>query len=73
MGEINYAAANPLIIREKWDMKRQRGILCIGHKHTATAQAGFALMEKTAGSEAIVRTLGVSGILAKASKKYIID
>jgi len=68
MGELGAAKAGIWLLPDKYNEKTQRGIIKVGNKYVNELKAALALIDKIDGSEAIVRSLTVSGMLNKASK-----
>ncbi|MBI2134028.1 hypothetical protein HYU11_05075 [Candidatus Woesearchaeota archaeon] len=58
------------VLQDKWDIKRQRGILSGERKSMDNIKASLCLAGKAGENQAIIRSLGMSGILKKAIKKY---
>lgn len=54
-----------------FDYGMQRGILKINHKYLDKLRTAMAMIEKIEGYDAIVRTIGVSGIIKKTKDKYM--
>ena len=70
-GELGTSRAGLWLIPERWDAQKQRGILRVNHKHVDHARSSLALVKKIEDQPVICRSRGVSGILKKASQKYI--
>lgn len=60
-----------IMIPEKYNAKRQRGLIRVAHTGLDTLRASLALVQKVGDDDAIVRSLGASGILMKAHKKFV--
>ena len=53
------------------EFKNKRGILRVGNKYVDHIKASFCFVRKINKQDAIVRSLGVSGILNKARSKFV--
>ncbi|MDP7457353.1 MAG: Rpp14/Pop5 family protein [Candidatus Woesearchaeota archaeon] len=71
MGNMESAKSNMKFIEEKWDSNKQKGIIRVNHKYVDHLKASLALIDNINKEEVIVRSLGVSGILKKATNKYV--
>ncbi|HLF54237.1 MAG TPA: Rpp14/Pop5 family protein [Candidatus Nanoarchaeia archaeon] len=60
-----------MVLPETFNKDKQRGLIKIGHKNVEELKASLALINQIEQQPVIVRTIGVSGILAKAEKRYI--
>ena len=70
-GEFGMAYAGLNMISNTYDAQKQKGLLRVNNKHTDTAKTALALVTRIDEQPVIIRTLGISGILAKATKKYL--
>jgi ribonuclease P/MRP protein subunit POP5 len=71
VGDLGVAQAGLQFIRERWDNTRKRGIARVNHTSVDLLRASFVFIESMKNKKVIVRSLGVSGILAKAHQKYL--
>jgi ribonuclease P/MRP protein subunit POP5 len=71
LGQLGMAKAGVIILKDKWNKDKQRGILRVNNKHVDNLKAALTFVEKINGADAIVRSVGVSGILKKAENKYL--
>ena len=71
VGDLGMAQAGLQFVKEKWNASKQRGIARVSHKSTDLLKASFVFVQRVKNKKVIVRSLGVSGILAKAQEKYI--
>ena len=71
VGELGAARAGVIVLGNKWDEQTQRGIIKVIHKHVDAVKASFVFIDKIDGKDAIVRSLGVSGILRKAENNFL--
>jgi ribonuclease P/MRP protein subunit POP5 len=72
LGRLDSAKAGVIIISNKYDLKKQRGLIRINHKYVNLVKSALIFISKINGKRAIIKTLGVSGILKKADSKYLI-
>ncbi len=70
-GEKVLADAHAVVLKDCWVEDSQKGIIKINHNHVDSIKASLLLVERIDGTEAIIKTLGVSGILKKAKAKYL--
>ena len=59
------------VFPEKYNMENQRGLIRVEHRNLDELKASLALINKIEEQPVIVRSIGASGILAKAERKYI--
>ncbi|MBW3012814.1 hypothetical protein KY325_03390 [Candidatus Woesearchaeota archaeon] len=67
-GEHGAAQADPVLVKNKWDPSKQKGVICINHKWIDHMKASLALMKEIRSKNVIVRSLTVSGMINKACK-----
>jgi ribonuclease P/MRP protein subunit POP5 len=60
-----------MLIPDKYNVAKQRGLIRVGHRNTDELKASLTLIKEIEEQPVIVRSIGASGILAKAEKKYI--
>ena len=70
LGHLGMAKAG-LIPIDIWDENMQRGIIRVNNKHVKELQASLIFVDNIQGKEAIVKSVGASGILRKAQQKYL--
>lgn len=73
LGTRESSLAGMIILKERYNQDKQRGIIKISHKYVDKLRASFCFIEKIGGQKVIVRSLGTSGILKKAHEKYILE
>jgi ribonuclease P/MRP protein subunit POP5 len=73
LGELGLAEAGIRLIDNDYDSIKQRGIIRVGHKHVERLGLALAMIQKIGRTDAVVRCVGVSGILNKAEEKYILS
>ena len=71
LGQLGVAKAGIIPLANKWNPELQRGIVRVGHKHIDAVKAALMLADKIDNKEVIFRSVGVSGILKKAERKYL--
>ena len=59
------------VLPEKYNASKQRGLIRVAHKSLNSMRASLALVSQVEQQPVIIRSLGASGIIAKAEKKYI--
>lgn len=69
-GSQGIAKFKPRLLSDKWDFERQRGVLVAERKGMEKVKAAVCLVSGVGNSRAIIRGLGVSGILKKALAKH---
>ena len=72
LGDYGMAKANINILSNKWNEELQRCIVKVNHKYAEALRAALTLVDKINDQKVIIRSLGISGILRKAEKKYLI-
>jgi len=71
LGELGCAEAGIMIMKDKYDQKTQRGLIRVDNKSLDKLRATLSLVEQINKQNAIVRSVGASGILKKAEANYI--
>ena len=71
LGQLGVAKAGIIPLENKWEPNLQRGIIKVSHKHVDAVKAALTFGDKINGKEMIFRSLGVSGIINKAERKYL--
>ena len=71
LGTIGTARAGIIMINDKFNPEMQRGILKVSNKHVDEMRASLVFIKSINGKEAIVKSVGASGILKKAQQKYL--
>ena len=71
LGQLGTARAGLMVLNNKWDAQRQRGIMKVGHKHVDALKAALMFASKIKNNDVIFRSLGVSGILRKAENRFL--
>ena len=71
LGQRGTAKAGIVTLNNKWDAEKQRGIIKVSHKHVDDVKASLVFAKKIGSKDAIIRSLGVSGVLKKADNNYL--
>jgi ribonuclease P/MRP protein subunit POP5 len=71
LGSFGAANAGILPIDNKWDKDLQKGIIKVSNKHLDMLKSSLIFIKQVDGKEAIIRSLGASGILRKTQQKYL--
>jgi len=71
IGELGAGKAGIKFLEDKFNQELQRGLVKVNHKYVDHLRASLALINDIDEKEVIVRSVGVSGILKKAEKKYL--
>lgn len=69
-GQHGLAKSKLRVLADKWEYERQRGVIVAERKSVESVKAAFCLAGRVGKSAAVIRCLGVSGILKKAVAKY---
>jgi len=72
LGQLEAAKAGIMILINKWNPQLQKGIIKINHKHIDAVKSSLIFIEKIDNKEVICRSIGISGILNKVERKYLI-
>jgi len=71
LGQLGAAKAGIITLPNKWNTELQRGIIKVSHRHVDALRAALIFADKIDNNDAIFRSVGVSGILNKAEKRYL--
>ncbi len=71
LGELGTAKAGINMLRDKFDTASSRGIIRVNNSYVDSLRSALSLISNFNGEQAIVRSVGVSGILKKACNKYL--
>ena len=71
LGKLGAAEAGVIMLKERYDEKKNKGILRCAHKYVDQVKAALAFRTEIDKAPVIFRTLGVSGIIKKAHAKYM--
>ncbi|MFB6076280.1 MAG: Rpp14/Pop5 family protein [Candidatus Aenigmatarchaeota archaeon] len=70
MGEFETAKCNVWVVKDKWNDKKQIGLVKCNHNHVKHVRSALALIEMLGDIKVIIKTLGVSGTMRGAEKKF---
>ncbi len=71
LGSVGMARAGIITMNDQWNEDMQRGIIRVNNRHVDDLKASLVFAGSIDGKEAIVRSVGASGILKKAKQKYL--
>ncbi len=71
LGELGASKAGIWILKEKFNPSMQRGIIKVNHLYLAHLKSVLLMVDKIGNQKAILKSVGVSGILKKAENKYL--
>ncbi len=72
LGELEFAKAGIIVIANTFDEKIMRGLIRVNNKYLAHLKGALTLISGINEQPVIFRVLGVSGIVNKALKKYMV-
>ena len=70
LGSLGMAKAGILPLDDQWSQDMQRGIIRVNNKQVDNVKAAFVFVKSIGAHEAIVRSIGASGVLKRAKQKY---
>lgn len=68
LGDLGMAKAGIMFLK---DWENNKGIIKMSHKEVDNVKAALTLVKEVNGNKAIVKSLGLSGILEKARARYL--
>ncbi len=71
LGNLGMARAGIIAMNDQWNADMQRGIIRVNNRHVDSLKASLVFAGSIDGKDAIVRSVGASGILKKAKQKYL--
>ena len=71
LGRIETAKAGLWVLPDKWNEKKQRGIIKVNNKYIDKIKAVFTMITEAEKQKIIIRSIGVSGMLNKAEQKFM--
>ena len=71
LGQLGVAKAGIQILPDCWNSQLQRGIIRVGNKNVDELKSALCFVEKINNKEAVIKSVGVSGILDKAKERYL--
>ncbi len=70
LGELETSKAGIWVLADKWNAEKQKGIIRVNNKYVDKLKASLAMITKIKMQKAIVKSVGISGILNKAERFY---
>lgn len=71
MGLLGMSQANIMVLKDKYDPKKQKGLIRVAHKSMDNLKASLTFISQIKQQDIIIRSVGVSGIMKKAYDNYI--
>lgn len=71
LGELGTAHANVWFVKDAWDVTRQRGLVRCDHTAVEKVRVALALITSIEGVRVVPHSLGVSGTMEGARKKFL--
>ncbi len=71
LGELGCSEAGIIILNDKYNIERQRGLIRVNNKSLDKLRTTLALIDQIDGQNVIVRSVGASGMIKKVEGKYI--
>jgi len=71
LGDLGMSKAGILPLNDKWNADLQRGIMRVNHKYVDNLRASLIFVKNIEGKDAIIKSVGASGILKKTQQKYL--
>lgn len=71
LGQLGMSKAGVMILKDKYNKESQRGLIRVNNKNVDNLKAALTMIDKIDDQETIVKSIGVSGILKKAEKRYL--
>jgi|SRR3989344_2591664 len=71
-GELEFAKAGVILIANTYNPEKMKGLIRVNNKYANHLKASLALVSNVNEQQVIVRALGVSGVVNKALKKYVL-
>ena len=71
LGEIETAKAGIWVLPDKWNQKKQMGMVKVSNKHVDKLKTALTLIKSFKRQQILVKSVGVSGMINKADKKYL--
>jgi ribonuclease P/MRP protein subunit POP5 len=71
IGELGVAQAGIMVMDDQFNPQSQKGIIRVNHRYTDALKSTFTLVHNISNTDLIMRSVGISGILKKAHKKFM--
>jgi len=70
LGEIETAKAGIWVLPDKWNPKKQKGIIKVNNNYLDKLKTALALIKNFKKQQIVIKSVSVSGMINKAEKKY---
>lgn len=70
LGELECSKAGIMILAEKYNKELQRGLIRVNNKYVNQLKSALLFMDRIEAAPVVVKSVGVSGMIGKAYKKY---
>lgn len=70
-GEVNTSSIDLWLIKDLWREETQRGVIKCSHHHVNEVRLALALLDRIGDDEVLIKTLGVTGTMKSARKKFL--
>ncbi len=71
LGILGLSKAGIIVLKERFNKEKQKGILKVNNKYTDELKASFTLIMDIKKTKVTIRSVGTSGIIDKAQKNFI--
>jgi len=71
LGNLDTSKAGIMFLKDKYNQNLQRGLIRVNNRYVDHLRSALLMIEKINNDDVIFRSVGVSGILNKAEKKYL--
>ena len=69
VGSLGAGKAGIMVLPDKWNSRKQKGIIRVGHKAVDQLKGSLTLIDRINNVKTIVRSIGLSGVLNKVNKR----
>ncbi len=70
VGELGTSETNIWFVKDTWEEKNQRGLVRCDHRYVEYVRSALALIDRIGDSRVIAFSLGVSGTMKAAKRKF---
>jgi len=71
LGSLGSSKAGVMVLAQRYNPEKQRGLIRVGHKFLDSVRASLCFITNIGGTQVIVRSVGASGTMKKAYDKYV--
>ena len=71
LGEVETAKAGIWLLPDKWNQKKQKGMIKVNNKYVDKLRTALTLIKSFKRQQVIIKSVGVSGMINRANKKYL--